>query len=529
MKKIFLLAVAVVALSSTQSCHNEFENDVTSIAITSGEADFSKYVAIGNSLTSGYRDGALYSDGQNESYPSMIAKQMQLAGGGTFPQPMMPNSMGGFTDIPGFKGKYTLQLVDVVDGSTNTVLGKELSPVQAAAAAALDKVTGTFGNMGVPGAKSYHLLADGYGNPANLPLGLANPYFVRFASAPGTSVIKDVIAQKPTFFSLWIGNNDVLFYAMSGASAKNQTGNTDPRTYGSNDLSDPNVVAGSIKGVLDALKAAGTTKGVIANIPDVQNIPFFTTVPYNPLSAYAIGRNNTGVGEATIDELNTKLYGPVRQALTALGQGNRINPLSKTTANPLLIKDETLTDLSVQITAALTPAVGALQAYAIGKTFGQARQTTSSDLIPLTTKAIIGTAPSSTQYPYAANPLNKYGITFPLEDAHVLISSEIETITKTTAAYNASIKSLADAYGLAFVDANAKMVELNSMSGIQFDGVKYTTKFVTGGAFSLDGVHLTGRGYGIIANEFIKAINARYKSNLPQVNASSYSGITFPQ
>jgi hypothetical protein len=30
-----------------------------------------------------------------------------------------------------------------------------------------------------------------------------------------------------------------------------------------------------------------------------------------------------------------------------------------------------------------------------------------------------------------------------------------------------------------------KMVELNSQSGISWDGVKYTAKFVTGGAFSL--------------------------------------------
>ena len=97
-----------------------------------------------------------------------------------------------------------------------------------------------------------------------------------------------------------------------------------------------------------------------------------------------------------------------------------------------------------------------------------------------------------------------------------------------TTAYNASVKSLADPYGLAFVDANTKMIELNAQSGILFDGVKYTAKFVTGGAFSLDGVHLTGRGYGIVANEFIKSINAKYKSTLPQVDPNKYSGVKFP-
>ena len=72
------------------------------------------------------------------------------------------------------------------------------------------------------------------------------------------------------------------------------------------------------------------------------------------------------------------------------------------------------------------------------------------------------------------------------------------------------------------------MGALNATGGIQFDGVKYTSTFVTGGSFSLDGVHPTGRRYAILANEFIEAINDKYKSNLPKVNVNSYSGVTFP-
>lgn len=521
MKKIIFTGIAAAALSLMQSCHNEFDNDVTSIAVTSGEANFSKYVALGNSLTSGYRDGALYADGQNESYPSMIAAQMKLAGGGDFVQPMVPNNVGGFTNIPGFGGKYVLSLVDVKDAAGN-VVGKELSPVPSAAAAALDKLTGGFNNMGVPGAKSFHLVADGYGSAAG------NPYFMRFASSATTSVLKDAMAQKPTFFSLWIGNNDVLSYATSGGSGKDQTGNVNPATYGSNDITDPNVLAGSIKAILDGMKAAGATKGVIANVPSVENIPFFSTVPYNPLTSAVLGKTNVAAGEAKIDDINTNLYGPIKQVLTALGQGDRINLLSKTAANPLLIKDETLADFSAAITAALTPKVGAATAFALGKVFGQARQAKDSDLVLLSTKPVIGTAPDAKTYPYAQSPLNAYGITFPLEDSHILIPSEIDAIKKATAAYNTSIKSLADAYGLAFVNANLKMVDLSAASGLQWDGVKYNAKFVTGGAFSLDGVHLTGRGYGVIANEFIKAINAKYKSNLPLVNPNNYSGVKFP-
>lgn len=505
MKKIFVSTIAVSALLFNVSCDTDFDQDVNDIVVTSGQANFSKYVALGNSLTSGYRDNALYIDGQMESYPSMIAAQMKLAGGGEFKQPMMPNNTGGFTNLPGFMGKLNLQ---VVNGA--------LAPVASAPAAALDNVTsgGPYQNLGVPGAKSFHLGAAGYGNMAGLQTGQANPYFVRFATSANTSVIADAVAQSPTFFSLWIGNNDVLSYATSGGSGVDQTGNTNPATYGSNDITDPNVFASVISGYVNALTAKGA-KGVMANIPNVTSIPFFTRVPYNPLTPAQLGAN--------INALNSGLYGPLKQALTAFGAGSRINLLSSTAANPLLIVDKDLPNLSAQLTAALTPSLGVATATAFGQIYGQARQATSEDLVLLSTSSVIGTTVAG-----APASINVNGISYPLANQYILSKTEKEKVLKATAAYNASLQAIAASKGLAFVDANAKMMELSSASGIQFDAVKYTATFVTGGTFSLDGVHLTGRGYALIANEFISAINAKYNSNLPMVNVNSYSGIKFP-
>jgi hypothetical protein len=502
MKKVFISSMAVLAVLSVTSCKTDFETDVADIVVTSGEADFSKYVALGNSLTSGYRDGTVYLDGQLESYPAMIAEQMQKAGGGTFTQPLVPDNIGGFSNIPGFKGKLTLQ---VVNGA--------LTPVYSTAVSTLDRLTGTYNNMGVPGAKSFHLVANGYGNMAGLTTGTANPYFVRFASSSTASVLDDAKAQNPTFFSLWIGNNDVLSYATSGGVGTNQTGNTNPATYSSNDITDPNVLAGSIRTVLEGMKSVGATKGVIANIPNVTSIPFFTTVPYNAAP----------LDEAYAATLNAQLVGRLKPILTALGQGDRLKTLV-VGQNPLLIKDETLTDLSSQITAALTRnGVSAAEAAFIGTTYGQARHTTNEDLVLLSTKPVINSKVTG-----VSEQFNKLGITYPLEDKHVLTKSEVAQVQTATNAYNTQIKALAEAYGLAFVDANAKMVELGKNSGIQYNGVNYSTTFVTGGSFSLDGVHLTGKGYAVIANEFIKAINAKYKSNLRQVNPNNYSGVKFP-
>jgi hypothetical protein len=83
-------------MKSKAILEKEFDTDVKDVKVTNGTADFTKYVALGNSLTSGYRDGALYLDGQNESYPSMIAQQMKLAGGAAnFNQPLMDDNNGG--------------------------------------------------------------------------------------------------------------------------------------------------------------------------------------------------------------------------------------------------------------------------------------------------------------------------------------------------------------------------------------------------------------------------------------------------
>lgn len=518
MKKIIISTIAVSALLFTvTSCKTDFDTDVKDIQASKGSADFSKYVALGNSLTSGYRDGALYIDGQNESYPSMIAQQMKLVGGGEFKQPLMGDNNGGLL-LP-LGGTATLQIQDTklyikgfVDGAP------DIGPVNDNKAANLvtNFVKGPFNNMGVPGAKVAHLLAPKYGDVAGLVTKTANPYFVRFASSPNVAVIDDFVSQNPTFFSLWIGNNDALLYALAGADSSVETLTPPAQFKQYYDL---------LISKIEATKA----KGVIANIPSVTSIPSLTTIPTNPLTSAVLGKGNVAVGEATIDDLNKNVYGPLNQILTALGAGDRIKPLSKTASNPLLIKDESIANLGAQITAAATasgnPTLMALAGY-FGVTYGQARQAKSGDLIPLTTKAAIGTLET---LPTGVPPtLGARGVAYPFADKYVLIPSEIKEINDAIDAYNVTIKAAATAKGYAFVDANAKLKQLAADSGISWDGVKYTAKFVSGGAFSLDGVHLTGRGYGVIANEFIMAINATYNSSLPLVNPNNYSGVTLP-
>lgn len=500
-KWLLLVSLTFVACNSDDDAVAD-SNSTDGTPVTAGTADFSKYVALGDSFAAGFSDNALFVGGQKGAYPNILAQRFALVGGGEFKTPFMADNIGGFSSggvqVPGLGTRLWFNAANSTPTPVSGISGTDIST----------HLTGSFNNMGLPGAKVTHLGFAGYAT--------ANPYFGRIASGAGATVIGDAIAQSPTFFSLWIGGNDVLGYATTGGD-------------GSNPIT-PTATFDAAYTSLASQLSAGGTKGVVANLPYINALPFFTTVPYNPLTASVLGSGNSAVGVATINALNTQLYGPLKQALTFFGQGNRINLLSTTAANPLLIKDESLTDMSAQLTAAFTPTLGPTAAAFYGMVFGKARQTTSADLVLLTTRGAIGAAPTAADSGLGfapTAPLDKFGITFPLQDKHVLIPTEIQDIATATDAYNTTIQAAATANGLAFVDTKALMAQLTT-TGITANGYTFTSTFVTGGTFSLDGVHPSPRGYALIANKFLEAINAKYGSNLKGVNVGDYR-ILFPQ
>ena len=518
MKKLNKILLATLAVTLF-SCDNDFENPVEDFKATSGQADFSKYISIGNSLTAGYTDNALFITGQQNSYPAILANQMKAAGGGEFRIPLMKDDVGGFTNL-GMTGRLELQIVN-----------SELTPVAKASQSAFESVAagGPYQNVGIPGAKSYHLVAAGYGNPAGIANGTANPYFARFNNAPAGTLLSYVAQQKPTFFSLWIGNNDVLGYATAGGAGVDQKGNLNAANYGSSDISDPAVVKSSINAVLKTLIDNGAKGGVIANIPSVTAVPFFTTVPYAPLSPA-----NPNFAPM-IDELNATFAG-LNQVFTALGMPERKISFSKTAASPVVIKDKDLRDISAQLTNALTPSLGAAKAALFGATFGQARQATAKDLLVLNSSSYLGKVDTDRVQALMrlglsqaeAGKLAVAGVSYPLEDKWVLTENETNKAEAAVKAYNTAIAELASTYNLALVDTYSEMQGLSSKSGLRYYSNSYTTTFVSGGAFSLDGIHLTGTGYAIVANMFVEAINNKYGSTLRHVYPGNYPGIKIP-
>jgi len=230
--------------------------------LTAGTADFSTFVSIGNSLTAGYTDNALFIAAQQNSFPNTLAQKFALAGGGDFTQPLMNDNFGGLA----LGGNRIAQPRLVFGGAGPVPLESLIGPFTVTTDLAVNNPTGPFNNMGVPGAASFHLIAPGYGNISNLP-SAANPYFVRMTgSNQNATVLELAQAQSPSFVSLWIGNNDVLGYATGGASSGA------PTPQPTFDFALSTVMSG-----------LSGTQGVMANIPDVTTIPYFTTVPHDPL------------------------------------------------------------------------------------------------------------------------------------------------------------------------------------------------------------------------------------------------------
>jgi len=380
--------------------------------------------------------------------------------------------------------------------------------------------------LGVPGAKSFHLVAPGYGNVAGVPTGAANPYFARFATSPNATVIGDAISQNPTFFTLWIGNNDILGFATSGGSGVDQLGNFEPTTYGSDDITDPNVFAQVYSDQVNALVNTGA-KGALINIPDVTSIPYFTTVPFAALSPL-----DPTFGPQ-IPTLNAT-FGLLNQAFTALGVPERSIVFSQTAASAVVIFDEDLPNIAENLTQVLIAGgLDAGTATVYGLQYGQARQATAADLLVLPSSSVIGTLNAarfatlvSLGVPEAtAGQLAVNGVTFPLEDQFVLTDSEQELVSTAARAYNATIRGLAAANDLAFVDARSALAQV-AATGVPYNGGLLSSTFVTGGAFSLDGVHPTPRGYAYTANVIINAINAKYGSTVPRVDIGNYGSVT---
>ena len=107
-----------------------------------------------------------------------------------------------------------------------------------------------------------------------------------------------------------------------------------------------------------------------------------------------------------------------------------------------------------------------------------------------------------------------------------ITETEANEIRNAITTYNSIIQATAQQHNLAVADIHQFFKKLKA--GFVYNGISLNSSFVSGGAFSLDGIHLNARGNALLANEFLKAINAKFGSNFPLIDATKYKGVTFP-
>ena len=205
----------------------------------SAQADFTKYVAIGDSLTAGFASGGLHADVQERSYPALLARQ---AGVGDFQQPLAgPPGIPPLLAIQGFANGSPI-----------------INPRAAQPGPPLNlNLPRPYDNLAVPGYDTAEAL--------NVVSDPNNPLSDLVLRGLGT-MVQQALVQQPTFVTVWLGNNDVLGAATSGIVIDGVT--LTPRAE----------FRTAYRTILGAVAQSGAQMAV-ANIPDVTALPFVTTIP----------------------------------------------------------------------------------------------------------------------------------------------------------------------------------------------------------------------------------------------------------
>jgi hypothetical protein len=508
---------------------------------TAGSADFSKFIAIGNSFVAGVQGGALFTSGQNNSLAAILNKQFECVGAPeTFNQPTIGATLGWnlFVTQPFLAdntkpilGRMLLQYADNVSCATG-----QPSPAptpQAYAAGNLEALpnpafnpgfmyTGSkteLNNFAVPAITIGQLLTPATGNWAdpNPAVGFS-PFYGRFASAPGTSrIITDAAAAGGTFFLFWVGMDDFLLHAAFGG---------DPTKAPLTTVSDFQTRLGGALSPLSPIGLLGLNpniKGVIGNFPDIFKMPHFTLVAYNPIpldqaSATALTAGFAGYNDV-LDALvaNKDAFG-ISNDLAAEITSRKVT-FEAGCNNKIMLIDETLVDLGGYFDQ--MKALGFISdADRAGLApFEQIRQTTPDDVVPLSAGSVLG----------EDGTFGVLGVSEPVGDQYVIIPTEKAEIDATRSMYNQIISGFAATFPdrLALADVAAKVDGFTG--GAIVDNVTITPNLVPPtGIYSEDGLHFNARGYAFVADAFIEAINETYDATVPSVNLGEYPATGLP-
>jgi lysophospholipase L1-like esterase len=175
---------AVGALVAFAACDTD-KRDLLGTTTPSGGDIFRSYVALGNSITAGFQSNGINDSTQRQSYALLLARQM-----GT-------RYAYASLSMPGCSPP-------IANTQTGALVGGATAPPCSLRAGA--SVTDVLNNVAVPGARVL--------DPASRTTVASNALTTFILG--GKTQVEKALDAKPTFATVWIGNNDVLVAGLSG-------------------------------------------------------------------------------------------------------------------------------------------------------------------------------------------------------------------------------------------------------------------------------------------------------------------------
>lgn len=428
-----------------------------------------KVVAIGNSLTAGFQSAGLRKDFQQHSYPYYIAQQIGKAG--DFQMPWIESPGVGTTSTGDPTTVATPLSFNPQTGSLEFTTYPITNVPGLLSNALLPR---PYDDLAVPGAALNDLIAATTSANSSNP---SNPFYDMILRNPNfgnMTMLQQAILLNPSLVILWIGNNDVLGAALNG---------TDNAAY----ITDQQTFASEFTQLLTELRTRLPNTAVVMG-----NIPYVTDIPYvNTLDIIFTPILRLGVTVPVPVVFDTHLQ-PVVFDTTG-------GPLYL----PLLTEEQGVEHLLIPALTAYQQGIGVPDSAAL---------VAMGIPAPMASQLVQG---------MQAAGLNPTGV--PIPASMTLTASEAANIKTAVDGFNSTLAGLATTFKVPIMDANSLLTTLNQ-SGI--DGI--TGKFVlldpANTGFSLDGVHPNNAGYAIVANEFIKLINANFGLSIPTLSPAQYAG-----
>jgi lysophospholipase L1-like esterase len=231
--KLFAAAALGIVLGASACQNDQLFRPANFVPI---DPLFARYVSMGNSITAGFQSGGINDSTQLQSYAVLLANRM----GSPFFEPLM--------NRPGCPAPYTNVFTQtrVAGGPTTCALRK----IQAVPPPYIS-------NTAVPGAEAI--------DPYNNFDAASNANALTTFFLGGMTQVQMMERARPTFVTLWIGNNDVLGAATNSANGGDSALVTPVAAFQTR-----------YSALLDSIEAVNPQGVVLIGVANVTAIPFFS-------------------------------------------------------------------------------------------------------------------------------------------------------------------------------------------------------------------------------------------------------------